>query len=64
MENQKENNPAVANVYKTSKTTWILLGFLGVIAVIVIIMIMRKKKTGDAGIAEGGAAVSMTAPVG
>lgn len=51
-----------ANVYKTSKTTWILLGFLGVIAVIVVIMIMRKKKSGD-GTAEVGSMVSSVVPV-
>jgi flagellar basal body-associated protein FliL len=59
----EKENPAVANVYKTSKTTWILLGFLGVIAVVVIFMIMRKKKTGEAGIEEAGAVLNMAPPI-
>ena len=39
-----EKNEQTPNVYKTSKTTWLLLGFLVVIAGVVIFMMMKKNK--------------------
>lgn len=52
-----EKNEQTPNVYKTSKTTWLLLGFLVVIAAVVIFMMMRKNKAGANAIAEAGAAI-------
>ena len=46
--NEKQETPA-ANVYKTSKTTWILIGFMVLILAIIIFMMMRKKKDGEGG---------------
>jgi hypothetical protein len=54
-QNQKEQVP---NVYKTSKTTWFLIGFMALILIIIIFMMMRKKKDGATGIAEVGASIS------
>jgi preprotein translocase subunit SecG len=34
----------VPNVYKTSKTTWFLIGFMILILIIIVFMMMRKKK--------------------
>lgn len=52
-----EKNEQTPNVYKTSKTTWLLLGFLVVIAGVVIFMMMRKNKDGVSAVAEAGAAI-------
>lgn len=60
MENQNDKQQT-ANVYKTSKTTWFLLGFLAVIAIIVIFMMMRKKKAGDGASMEAPAMAPVTA---
>ena len=51
----------VPNVYKTSKTTWFLIGLMVVILGIIIWMITRKKKDGE-GMAEAGAPIA-AAPV-
>jgi hypothetical protein len=61
-EQNQQQQEGTANVYKTSKTTWFLLGFLGVIAAVVIFMIMRKKKDGAGGVAEMGAPVAPSIP--
>ena len=34
-----------ANVYKTSKTTWIILGIIAVVMIIVVILLMKKGKS-------------------
>lgn len=52
-----EKNEQTPNVYKTSKTTWLLLGFLVVIAGVVIFMMMKKNKEGASAVAEMGAAM-------
>jgi|688.fasta_scaffold236042_5 hypothetical protein len=52
-----DKNEQTPNVYKTSKTTWLLLGFLVVIAGIVIFMMMRKNKEGAGAMAEMGAGI-------
>jgi len=54
MNEQKQETP---NVYKTSKTTWFLIGFMVVILIIIIFMMMRKKKGAD-GIAETGSSIA------
>lgn len=60
--NEQNQEKETANVYKTSKTTWYLIGFVVVIAAVVIFMMMRKKKDG-AGVAEMGAPVAPSMPV-
>jgi LPXTG-motif cell wall-anchored protein len=57
--NEKQQEAPAANVYKTSKTTWILIGFMVLILAIIIFMMMRKKKDGEGGITESIAAPSM-----
>ena len=60
--NEQNQEKETANVYKTSKTTWYLIGFGVVIAAVVIFMMMRKKKDG-AGVAEMGAPIAPAMPV-
>ena len=52
-----DKNEQTPNVYKTSKTTWLLLGFLVVIAGVVIFMMMKKNQEGANAVAEMGAAM-------
>lgn len=44
-QNQQQQTP---NVYKTSKTTWFLVGLMVIILGIIVWMMMRKKKDGTA----------------
>jgi|688.fasta_scaffold2181835_2 hypothetical protein len=41
-----EKNEQKADVYKTSKTTWFLIGFMVLILGVIIFMMMRKKDNG------------------
>lgn len=41
------------NVYKTSKSTWLIFGLLAIIAIVIVVMMMRKKK-GEGDIAGAG----------
>ncbi len=50
-----------ANVYKTSKTTWIILGILAVVAIVVVILMMKKGK-GEEGVTAGDNVSSTEAP--
>ncbi len=52
------------SVYKTSKTTWFILGFLAIIAIIIVMMMMKKGKPADgaANTAEGGGSTIFSAP--
>jgi hypothetical protein len=61
--NEQNQEKETANVYKTSKTTWYLIGFVVVIAAVVIFMMMRKKKDGAGGVAEMGAPIAPAMPV-
>jgi preprotein translocase subunit SecG len=57
----EQNQQQTPNVYKTSKTTWILIGFMVVILGVIIFMMTRKKKAADGsavGGAEAGASVA------
>ncbi len=51
--NDQEQQTQVPNVYKTSKTTWFLIGFMALILIIIVFMMMRKKKDGGVPGAEG-----------
>lgn len=54
-----EQQQQAPNVYKTSKTTWFLIGLMVVILGIIIWMMTRKKKEGAEGAtAEAGASVA------
>ncbi len=59
MNDQQQQTP---NVYKTSKTTWILIGFMVVILGVIIFMMTRKKKAEDGSAVGGGEASAPVAP--
>lgn len=59
MNDQQQQTP---NVYKTSKTTWILIGFMVVILGVIIFMMTRKKKAEDGSGVGGGEASAPVAP--
>ena len=40
----EKNEQQKADVYKTSKTTWFLIGFMVIILAVIIFMVMRKNK--------------------
>lgn len=42
-QNTTQEIPA-KNVYKTSKSTWLIFGLLAVVAIVIVVMMMRKKK--------------------
>jgi hypothetical protein len=39
----EKNEQQKADVYKTSKTTWFLIGFMVLILAVIVFMMMRKK---------------------
>jgi uncharacterized membrane protein len=57
-----EENQKTPNVYKTSKTTWILIGFMVVILGVIIFMMTRKKKAEVGADFGGGEASAPVAP--
>lgn len=60
--NEEQNQ--TPNVYKTSKTTWFLIGFMVLILIIIIYMMTRKKKAEDGSEVTGTIAEAVVAPAG
>ena len=44
LEQENTQDIKTKNVYKTSKSTWLIFGLLAVIAIVIVVMMMRKKK--------------------